>query len=115
MNHNHCLVRDDDSEEEEDGLNIESVLRFSIWNDDNGDDESTLDDEIVSIYEFDDDFNVVIKDINSDQCHFLLCLSLSVHLVKINYFNLISLVVNQQRMLFQGKKISDKDSWSKMV
>ena len=115
MNHNHCLVRDDDSEEEEDGLNIESVLRFSIWNDDNGDDESTLDDEIVSIYEFDDDFNVVIKDINSDQCHFLLCPLLSVHLVKKTYFNLVDLVVDQQKMLFQGKKISNEDSWSHRV
>ena len=80
------------SEEEEDAeCDNESMPRLFIRNDDDSsdDDNDSSDDEsiinhdtTVSVNEFDDDINVVIKDINSDQCYFLLCPSLSVNLVK---------------------------------
>ena len=41
---------------------------------------------------------------------FLLCTSLSVHLVKKHYFNLVSLIVDQQRMLFSGMMMLDEES-----
>ena len=60
--------------------------------DDSGDDD---DDSTVSVHDFDDDINVVIKDINGDQCHLLLCPSVTVTLVKEQYFTLVGLPAHQ--------------------
>ena len=54
----------------------------SVDDDDSGDDSDDDDDTTVSVNEFDDDINVVIKDINGDQCHLLLCPFVTVTLVK---------------------------------
>ena len=88
----------DSSDDDDDG---------SDDDDDSGDDD---DDTTVSVNEFDDDINVVIKDNNRDQCHFLLCPSLSVTLVKEQYFELVGLRADQQRLLFRGKMMLDDNS-----
>ena len=75
---------DDDSSDDDD------VSR----DDDNESNDDDSDDETVSVNEFDDDINIVIKDINGDQCHFLLCSSLNVNLVKQQYFDLVGLAVD---------------------
>ena len=64
---------DDDSDDDNDSGD------GSDDDDDSGDDD---DDTTVSVHEFDDDINVVIRDINGDQCHLLLCPSVTATLVK---------------------------------
>ena len=108
------------SEEEEDAeCDNESMPRLFTRNDDDSsdddddssDDESIInDDTTVSVNEFDDDINVIIKDLNGVQFHFHVYSSLSVHLAKEHYFNLDGLDVEKQRVFFNGKVISDEDS-----
>ena len=92
---------DDDSDDDDDsGDNSDDA-------DDSGDDD---DDSTVSVHDFDDDINVVIKDINGDQCHLLLCPSVTVTLVKEQYFTLVGLPAHQQRLVFRGKMMFDDNS-----
>ena len=112
----HCLgMQCDPSLEENDKCDDESIPPLFTRNDDdssddNDDSSDEDDDTTVSVNEFDDDINVVIKDINGDQCHFLLCPSLSVNLVKQQYFELVGLHADQQRLFLRGKMMSDDDN-----
>ena len=111
-----CLgMQCDPSLKEEDKCDDESMPPLFTRNDDdssddNDDSSDEDDDTTVSVNEFDDDINVVIKDINGDQCHFLLCPSLSVNLVKQQYFELVGLHADQQRLFLRGKMMSDDDN-----
>ena len=113
------MPHSNNEEEKDDVCDNESIPRLFTRNDDDSsddDDDSSEDESIindnttVSANEFDDDINVVIKDVNGDQCYFLLCPSLNVNLVKQQYFELVGLNVDQQRMLFRDKMMSDNDS-----
>lgn len=90
MNIDHSLVRVNNSEEEEDSVDEDRVKGEDNDSDHDEDcvqvdsdarlennirdDESSPDDETVSVCEFDDDINVVNRDINGDQCHFFFAL-----------------------------------------
>ena len=71
---------------------------------------STCVDDTVSTNDFDDGVNVVIKELNGVECNLTMFPSLSVHSMKERYFHLVGLEVAQQRMLFNGKVMSDEDN-----
>ena len=109
MDNDHALDRDE-SGEEDSVSDDESMPGLFIRDDDSNNDELTVDDDTVSVNEFDDDINVIIKDLNGVQFHFHVYSSLSVHLAKEHYFNLDGLDVEKQRVFFNGKVISDEDN-----
>ena len=118
----HCLgMQSDPSLEENDRSDDDSMppllKRHDNESSDDDDDDSDEgdsgdddDETTVSDNEFDDDINVVIKDINGDQCHLLLCPSVTVNLVKDQYFTLVGLPAHQQRLVFRGKMMFDENS-----
>ena len=70
----------------------------------------TCADDTVSENDFDDDVNAIIKELNGIECNLTMFPSLSVHSMKERYFHLFGLEVAHQRMLFNGKVMSDKDN-----
>ena len=71
---------------------------------------STCADDTVSANDFDDGVNFVIKELNGIEYNLTMFPSLSIHSMKERYFHLVGLEVAQQRMLFNGKVISDEDN-----
>ena len=69
-----------------------------------------VNDDTLSVNEFQSDFTVIIKDLTGNQCRFNFSPFMSVNLVKGHYHRLHGLGVARQRLIFNGKVMSDEDT-----
>ena len=69
-----------------------------------------VNDDTLSGNEFQSDFTVIIKDLTGNECRFNFSPFMSANLVKDHYHRLHGLWVARQRLIFNGKLMSDKDT-----